>query len=114
MSRSSCPEFSYVAPAGDDAVLKVAWAGDDESLDEADALELWAGNGAVQLQRADRTRRALLEERAVPGDDISDLSEEQATAVAVDIATRLWRRAGRRFGPSPTRSRAGSPEASAR
>lgn len=92
-------QFSYVAPAGADAVLKVAWAGDDESLDEADALELWAGNGAVQLQRADRTRRALLEERAVPGDDISDLSEEQATAVAVDIATRLWRRAGPPFRP---------------
>ena len=92
-------QFSYVAPTGDDAVLKVAWAGDDESLHEADALELWAGNGAVQLQRADRTRRALLEERAVPGDDISDLSEEQATTIAVDIATRLWRRAGPPFRP---------------
>jgi hypothetical protein len=30
---------SYVAPAGQ-AVLKVAWAGDDELLHEADALEL--------------------------------------------------------------------------
>ncbi len=91
--------FSYVAPAGDDTVLKVAWAGDDESLDEADALELWAGNGTVLLHRADRARRALLEERAVPGDDISDLPEEEATAVAVDIATRLWRRAGPPFRP---------------
>ena len=91
--------FSYVAPTGDDTVLKVAWAGDDESLDEADALELWAGNGAVRLHRADRTRRALLEERALPGDDISDLPEEEATAVAVDIATRLWRRAGPPFRP---------------
>ncbi len=91
--------FSFVAPTGDKTVLKVAWAGDDESLDEADALELWAGNGAVQLHRADRTRRALLEERAVPGDDISDLPEERATAVAVDIATRLWRRAGPPFRP---------------
>lgn len=89
--------YSYVAPAGEDTVLKVAWAGDDESLDEADALELWAGNGAVRLHRADRTRRALLEERAIPGDDISDLPEEQATAAAVDIATRLWRRAGPPF-----------------
>ncbi len=91
--------FSYVAPTGDDTVLKVAWAGDDESLDEADALELWAGNGAVRLHRADRTRRALLEERALPGDDISNLPEEEATAVAVDIATRLWRRAGPPFRP---------------
>ncbi|HEX4526912.1 MAG TPA: aminoglycoside phosphotransferase family protein [Gaiellaceae bacterium] len=88
---------SYVAPVGADTVLKVAWAGDDESLDEHAALELWAGDGAVRLHRADPARRALLEERAVPGDDISNLSEDEATAVAVDIATRLWRRAGAPF-----------------
>jgi streptomycin 6-kinase len=91
--------FSYVAPVGDDAVLKVAWAGDDESLDEGAALELWGGDGAVRLHRADRARRALLEERAEPGDDISDLPDDKATAVAVDIATRLWRRAGSPFRP---------------
>jgi streptomycin 6-kinase len=91
--------YSYVVPAGEDAVLKVAWAGDDESLDEGAALELWAGNGAVRLHRADRSRRALLEERAVPGDDISGLPEEDATAIAVDVATRLWRRAGPPFRP---------------
>ena len=89
--------YSYVAPVGDDAVLKVAWSGDDESLDEGAALEVWAGDGAVRLHRADRARRALLEERAVPGDDISNLSEDEATAIAVDIATRLWRRAGAPF-----------------
>jgi streptomycin 6-kinase len=92
-------QFSYVAPVGSDAVLKVAWAGDDESLDEGRALELWAGSGAVKLHRADRTKRALLEECAVPGDDISDLPDEQATAIAVDVATRLWRRAGEPFRP---------------
>ncbi len=93
----SMSNVSYVAAVGDDAVLKVAWAGDDESLDEGAALELWAGNGAVQLHRADRGRRALLEERAVPGDDISDLPFDEATAIAVDVATRLWRRAGAPF-----------------
>ncbi|HEX7526304.1 MAG TPA: hypothetical protein VF327_08355, partial [Gaiellaceae bacterium] len=51
--------FSFVAPVGDDAVLKVAWVGDDESLHEDAALELWAGDGAVRLHRADRARRAL-------------------------------------------------------
>jgi streptomycin 6-kinase len=91
--------FSFVAPVGDDAVLKVAWAGDDESLHEDAALELWAGDGAVRLHRADRTRRALLEERAVPGTDISDLPDSEATAIAVDVATRLWRRAGEPFRP---------------
>jgi streptomycin 6-kinase len=55
---------SYVAPAGD-AVLKVAWEGDTESLHEGDALELWSGDGAVRLLR--RSGRALLEKRAVPG-----------------------------------------------
>ena len=91
--------YSYVAPVGDDLVLKIAWTGDDESLHEHAALELWAGDGAVRLHRADPSRRALLEERAVPGDDISDLSDTEATAIAVDIATRLWRRAAAPFRP---------------
>jgi streptomycin 6-kinase len=89
--------YSYVAPVGDHAVLKVAWGGDDESLDEEDALALWAGNGAVRLLRADKTRRALLEERALPGDDISELPEDEATAIAVDVATKLWRPASEPF-----------------
>ena len=87
---------SYVAPAGD-AVLKVAWEGDDESAQEADALELWNGNGAVRLLR--RSGRALLEERAVPGDDLSGLSEDKATETAVELALQLWKRAGPQFRP---------------
>ena len=81
---------SFVAPAGT-AVLKVAWEGDEESLHEGDALELWDGNGAVRLLR--RLGRALLEERAVPGDDLSALPDDDATAIAVDVAAQLWRRA---------------------
>ena len=88
---------SYVVPVGADAVLKVAWTGDDESLDEGAALELWDGDGAVRLLREDRARRALLEERAVPGSDIRDLDDDEATAIAVDIAVRLWRPAGLPF-----------------
>ncbi|HET6171585.1 MAG TPA: aminoglycoside phosphotransferase family protein [Gaiellales bacterium] len=87
---------SYVAPAGP-AVLKVAWEGDEEALHEADALELWDGDGAVRLLR--RSGRALLEERAVPGDDLSALREVDATAIAVNVASRLWRRAGSPFRP---------------
>jgi streptomycin 6-kinase len=87
---------SYVAPAGD-GVLKVAWDGDLESLHEGDALELWDGDGAVRLLR--RSGRALLEERAVPGDDLSALPDDKATAIAVDIASRLWRRARSPFRP---------------
>jgi streptomycin 6-kinase len=87
---------SYVAPAGD-TVLKVAWDGDTESLHEGDALELWDGDGAVRLLR--RTGRALLEERVVPGDDLSTLPDDEATAIAIDIASRLWRRVGSPFRP---------------
>jgi streptomycin 6-kinase len=87
---------SYVAPAGA-AVVKVSWEGDEESLHEPDALELWNGDGAVRLE--DRFGRALLLERAVPGNDAAELSEAAATAVAVDLAGRLWRPAQGPFRP---------------
>ena len=87
---------SYVAPAGN-VVLKVAWEGDTESVHEGDALELWDGSGAVRLLR--RSGRAILEERAVPGDDISLLPDDEATEIAVNLASRLWRRAGSPFRP---------------
>src|SRR3954451_24836444 len=89
--------FSYVAAAGNDAVLKVAWEGDDEALHEADALELWDGDGAVRVLRRDG--RVLLEERAQPGTDISDLDQDEAIAVAVELVSRLWRPAGAPFRP---------------
>ena len=67
---------SFVAPAGD-AVLKVAWRGDDESLHEGDALELWDGDGAVRLLR--RSGSALLKERAMPGDHLAALPDDGAS-----------------------------------
>jgi general secretion pathway protein F len=76
--------FSLAAPAGDDVVLKVHWEEDTESLHEAEALELWNGDGAVRLLR--RGDRALLEERALPGTDISELPEDEATRrIVADI-----------------------------
>ena len=87
--------YSYVAPAGDDAVLKVPWEGDDESLHEGEALRVWGGDAAVRLLR--RAGRALLLERALPGDDIAELPDDEATAIAVDVATRLWLPAGEPF-----------------
>jgi streptomycin 6-kinase len=88
---------SYVAPTRDGAVLKVAWGGDDEALHEADALELGDGDGAVRLLR--RSGRALLEERAVPGDDLSGLADDVATKIAVDLAKKLWRPTATPFRP---------------
>ncbi len=93
---------SYVAPAGD-LVVKVAWDGDDESLHEPDALELWDGGGAVRLRG--RFGRALLEERAFPGDDLATLAEADSTAIAVDVASRLWRSAQPPFRPVLTEVR---------
>ena len=89
--------YSYVAPAGDDAILKVTPPEDDESDEEADALALWDGDGAVRLLRRDRERRALLLERARPGGDLSTVPEVEATAIAVEVARRLRRPAGAPF-----------------
>ena len=91
----SMSTYSYVAPAGDDAVLKVAWEGDDESLHEPEALELWAGDGAVRLLR--RQGRALLLERVRPGTDISGVRDDEATAIAIAVGRKLWRPAGAPF-----------------
>ena len=88
---------SYAAPVSDDAVLKVAWAGDDKSLHDAEAFEAWGGRGAVRMLRRDRERRALLLERARPGTDISDLDDDEATAIAVDVAAQLWLPGGAPF-----------------
>jgi streptomycin 6-kinase len=89
--------YSFVAPAGHDAVLKITPVEDDESDHEADALELWAGDGAVRLLRRDVARRALLAERARPGTDISALPDDEATAIAIELGLRLWRPAGAPF-----------------
>jgi streptomycin 6-kinase len=88
---------SYVAPTTDGAVVKVSWGGDEQALHEGDALELWNGDGAVHLLR--RSGRALLEERAVPGDDLSGVPDDEATRIATDIALRLWRPAVGPFRP---------------
>jgi streptomycin 6-kinase len=90
---------SYAAPVSDDAVLKVAWEGDDEALHDAEALELWDGRGAVRVLRRDPDRHAMLLERAQPGTDISGLDDGEATAIAVEVATRLWLPAAAPFRP---------------
>jgi hypothetical protein len=43
--------YSSVAPAGDDIVLKVTPRADDEADEEPDALALWGGDGAVRPTR---------------------------------------------------------------
>src|ERR671911_2587883 len=77
--------YSFVAPAGQDAVLKVRPLDDDESDEEAEALAFWDGRAAVRLLRGDVERRALLLERARPGTDLASLPEEDATRHAVEV-----------------------------
>jgi streptomycin 6-kinase len=89
--------YSYVAPVGENAVVKVTLPENDESDEEGDALELWDGEGAVRLLRRDPERRALLLERARPGEDIAELAEEEATRMAVSTGLRLWRPAAEPF-----------------
>ena len=96
-ARFDKASYSYVVTAGEDTVLKVVPPDDDEADQEADALALWNGAGAMRLVRHDRRRRVLLLERARPGSDISELPEDTAAAIAIDVATRLWQPAGEPF-----------------
>jgi streptomycin 6-kinase len=87
----------YVAPAGEDAVLKVTPGVYWETTLEPDALAHWQGDGAVRLLRHDRERRAFLLERARPGTDIAGMPDDEATAIAVEVGLRLWRPAAEPF-----------------
>jgi streptomycin 6-kinase len=87
-----------VAPAGDDAVLKIQ-APHRESEHEADALAVWHGDGAVRLLKHDPEVHALLIERCVPGTPLSEAGQDAALEVFVDLLPRLWKPAGEPFRP---------------
>jgi streptomycin 6-kinase len=93
--RLPAGRYSFVAFAGENAVLKVTPVEDDEADHEADALALLNGDGAVRLLRHDRDRRAMLIERAKPGSDLSVVPEPETMRVAVAAAKRFWRPAQR-------------------
>ena len=84
-------------PAGEPAVLKVSFDGDDESEHEALALQTWHGHGAVRLLRADPRRRALLLERL----HARDLADEWDLE-ACEVVGRLY---GRLHVPAPPQLR---------
>jgi streptomycin 6-kinase len=86
---------AWVAPAqradGSSCVLKLPYP-DDESMHEPDALELWAGDGAVRLLARDEATRALLLERLRPGTSLLAVADgEHALSVACGVLRRLWR-----------------------
>jgi streptomycin 6-kinase len=79
-------------PDGAPAVLKVYWP-HRESLQEADALERWNGDGAVRLLAYDAERSSLLLERCEPGASLSSAGSEAALGVLVGLLPRLWKSA---------------------
>ncbi|MEA2661133.1 MAG: streptomycin 6-kinase [Chloroflexota bacterium] len=89
--RYEWARHSFTAPAGDNAVLKVTPAEDDEADHEGDALAFWNGRGAVRLLRRDIGRRTLLIERCIPGHDVSGLDDTEAVRIALDTGRELWR-----------------------
>ena len=85
--------FSYVARVtradGAPAVLKLTLP-EHKGDGEAEALERWGGDGAVLVLASNRERSALLLELLEPGEPLSDRPVDEAFAVALDIAGRLW------------------------
>jgi streptomycin 6-kinase len=68
-----------------------------ESEHEADALEVWGGDGAVRLLARDDVRHAMLIERCEPGTRLSELEHDAAIEVMVGLLPRLWKPAGAPF-----------------
>ena len=72
---------SLVVPAGD-VVLKLNAPSHLEADHEAEALERWAGRGAVRLVARDDERRALLIERCRPGTQLWSAGVDEPAVVA--------------------------------
>lgn len=83
-------------PDGRPVVLKLQFP-HRESEHEAEALDLWSGDGAVQLIAHDVSRNALLLERCLPGVHLSTEEPDQTISVLTDLLLRLWKPAGKPF-----------------
>ncbi|HEY8706002.1 MAG TPA: aminoglycoside phosphotransferase family protein [Gaiellaceae bacterium] len=73
---------------GTPAVLKLSYP-HRESLQEADALQRWDGDGAVRLLERDDARNAMLLERCEPGTFLS--RSDDALDVLIALLPRLWK-----------------------
>lgn len=74
---------------GTPAVLKLGFP-HREGEQEADALERWAGDGAVRLLERDDDSYALLLERCEPGTFLSQCDGVDALGVLIELLPRLW------------------------
>jgi streptomycin 6-kinase len=87
--------FNYVAPVtradGSPAVLK-AGVPRDEIETEIAALRLCDGARLVRLLESDPPRGVMLLERALPGEPLSRLEDDdRTTAIAADVMRAIWR-----------------------
>jgi streptomycin 6-kinase len=73
--------------AGRPAMLKIGWP-HPEAEHEHLALKRWAGNGAVELLRADPRRYALLLERLHP-EDLTELGDVEACEIVAGLYHRI-------------------------
>jgi streptomycin 6-kinase len=76
---------------GERLVLKVGWR-HPEALNEAAALRLWNGDGAVLVhaEHVEGETSALLLERCVPGDTLASRTEPEQDEVVSGLLQRLW------------------------
>jgi streptomycin 6-kinase len=81
---------------GTPAVLKLIYP-HRESEHEADALELWDGDGAVRLLERSEDGYAMLLERCGPGTVLAAEGQEVALDVMIGLLPRLWKPAGEPF-----------------
>ncbi len=81
---------------GTAAVLKLVYP-HREAEHEADALEVWDGDGAVRLLARDHTGLAMLIERCEPGTKIVAMGGETALEVIIGLLPRLWKPVGEPF-----------------
>ncbi|OGO36868.1 MAG: hypothetical protein A2W35_04105 [Chloroflexi bacterium RBG_16_57_11] len=91
------PQLSYnfVAPAhrqdGTEVVVKLG-VPNPELTREIEALQFYAGRGAVQLLEADSEQGLLLLERLQPGTLLSLLTDdEESASIAASVMRQLWR-----------------------
>jgi streptomycin 6-kinase len=89
--------YNFVAPAtrndGTPAVLKIGFPGELSVLLEANALRVYAGDGAVKLLGHDSSAEALLLERLEPGESLPHFSNnEENTRITATLLKRLWRK----------------------
>jgi streptomycin 6-kinase len=88
------PSFNLVIPGkladGTEVVLKLG-VPNKELSNEVDILRLYRGSGAVRLLKADAERGILLLERAIPGEPLYKVEDEDtSTTIAAAIMARMW------------------------